>query len=202
MAKTGNEAENLPVNSTADPSGMTDQALPANVTNDESKTTSINVNLGAKFTILKTNLVAALQKSEKKWQVLVAPTDAAANAGMSVKEIVEEIQKLMGGDPKEVDGLETQLLGAVESVSQPSGAFDPMSIRFYLRQVFVYYEKGEETSSTEYAFSIEVDTSDMLKNIGVFNLDSIVLSVWNTKRRKVKEKMSMFDIDAYLAELM
>lgn len=191
------ENENLPENQEETPGGNEPV-----ITEKGEGTAPINVNVGVKFTILKTNLVAALQKDDKKWQVLVAPTDAVASRGMSIKEIVAEIQNLMGGGQEAVAGLEDQLSGAVESMSdQKSGSFDPMSIEFYLRQVFVYYEKEGEKSSAEYAFSIEVNTSQMLKQLGVFNLEGIVLSVWNTKRNKVKERMSMFDIDTYLAEL-
>ena len=164
---------------------------------------SINVNVGAKFTILNANLVAALQKSDKKWQVLVAPTDAVANKGMNIKEIVNEVKKLMGGTDEAVAGLEDQLKNSVESMkaNDEGSVFDPMSIEFYLRQVFVYYESEGDKSSSEYAFSLEVNTSNMLKEIGMFNLESIVFAVWNTTRKKVKEQMSMFDIDEYLKEL-
>lgn len=162
-----------------------------------------NVNVGAKFTILRTNLAAALQKTGDKWQVLVAPTDAVANQGMTINEIVSEIMHLMGDNKESVQGLNDQLESAVKSMvsEENQGGFQPESIKLYLRQVFVYYEKEGDKSGAEYAFSLEVDTSKMLKNIGMFNLEGIVFAVWNTKRRKVKERMSMFDIDEYLREL-
>lgn len=179
--------------------GLGDSVSTSNLQTDS----SINVNVAAKFTILKTDLVAALKKTGNNWKMLVAPTDAVANQGMTIGEIVEEIKSLMGGSDEAVAGLNEQLENEVSNMASDNqkGGFDPKSIKLYLRQVFVYYEKNESTSGTEYAFSLEIDTSQMLKKIGMFNLEGIVFAVWNTKRSKVKESMAMFDVDEYLAAL-
>lgn len=167
----------------------------------EIKTTSeIGINIGAEFTILKADLTAVLQKTGKKWQVLVAPTDTIANQGMTIGEIVDEIKKLMGGAGSQTEGLEDKLQNTVASMAaeESQSTFDPKSIKLYLRQVFVYYEKEGDASTAEYAFSLEVDTSQMLKNIGMFNLKKICFAVWNTDRKGVKEKMALVDINEYL----
>lgn len=167
----------------------------------EIKTTSeIGINIGAEFTILKADLTAVLQKTGKKWQVLVAPTDTIANQGMTIGEIVDEIKKLMGRAGSQTEGLEDKLQNTVASMAaeESQSTFDPKSIKLYLRQVFVYYEKEGDASTAEYAFSLEVDTSQMLKNIGMFNLKKICFAVWNTDRKGVKEKMALVDINEYL----
>lgn len=168
-------------------------------------TTNIKFNTGIKFTILKTNMEAVVQKSGGKWQILVTPTDVSADKGMTIKEIVEEIKALMGGQESAVEGLEEKLDDAVTSMAEDqSNSFDPSSITFYLRQVFIYYEKDDDGASIEFAFSLEIDTSQMsqmLNKIGIFNLDGITLSIWNTNRQKIKEKMNIVDIDEYLKNL-
>lgn len=167
----------------------------------EIKTASeIGINIGAEFTILRADLTAILQKTGKKWQVLVSPTDTIANQGMTIGEIVSEIQSLMGGESSQTEGLEDKLQNTVASMAseESQSSFDPKAIKLYLRQVFVYYEKDDKASAAEYAFSLEVDTSQMLKNIGMFNLKKICFAVWNTERQGVKEKMALLDINEYL----
>lgn len=171
------------------------------------------VNAGIKFKLFSAHFVAAVQKDEKALQVLLAPADAEENEGITIEKIVSEIRGLMGvqKDEKnpELEGMEKQLVSTVGGVTkkeavEPGKAFDPMAIRVFIRQAFVYYRKetGEGAkSSLEYAFSLQIDPSKMLKKMEVFELNEITLAVWKTNRTKVKEKMKMFDIDQYLKEL-
>lgn len=171
------------------------------------------VNAGIKFKLFSAHFVAAVQKDEKALQVLLAPADAEENEGITIKQIVSEIRGLMGAKEgeknPELEGMEKQLESTVGGMANKEAvdldkAFDPMAIRVFIRQAFVYYRKeaGEGAkSSLEYAFSLQIDQSKMLKKMEVFELNGITLAVWKTNRMKVKEKMKMFDIDQYLKEL-
>ena len=132
----------------------------------------VRINAGVKFTLLKNHFVAALEKDGDVMMLLLAPTDSAGQEGMTIQEMVEEVKQLMGakeGD-KEVADMETQLNSTVSSMSDPKKAgsgFDPMSIRIYVQQAFLYYrsakkEDGTKEKELEYAFSLKADTSKLL----------------------------------------
>lgn len=171
----------------------------------------VRINAGVKFTLLKNHFVAALEKDGDVMMLLLAPTDSAGQEGMTVKEMVDEVKKLMGakdGDP-EVAKMESELKGTVEGMSDPEKAksgFDPMSIRIYVQQAFLYYrtggknEDGTVKKELEYAFSLKADTSKLLGKMDLFTLDEIYFSVWKTNRKKVTDTMNMFMIEDYLKE--
>lgn len=173
-------------------------------------TIPVRINAGVKFTLLKNHFVAALEKDGDVMMLLLAPTDSAGQEGMTVQEMVNEVKKLMGakeGDP-EVEGMEKQLNGTVQSMSDPSkteSGFDPMSIRIYVQQAFLYYRSAKKEDGTtqkelEYAFSLKADTSKLLKSMDLFTLDEIYFSVWKTNRKKVTDTMNMFMIEDFLKE--
>ncbi len=165
----------------------------------------VKVNAGIKFTLLKNNFVAALQKEDKVLSILLAPTNAPGENGITIKEMVDEIKDLMGAkdnDP-EVQDMTNQLENTVSSVGE--GGLDPMEIKIFLQQAFLYYRSAEDGSeksvkSLEYAFSLRVDTSKLLKKMDFFNLDEVTLSVWKTERKKVTDSMNMFKIEDFLKE--
>lgn len=74
------------------------------------------------------------------------------------------------------------------------------TIRFTIEQAFLYYEKRGAESSTEYAFSLSVDTSKLLREVGIFQLKGASISVWNTDRKKILDSMKMFGIQDFLDE--
>lgn len=170
----------------------------------------VRINAGVKFTLLKNHYVAAIEKDGDVMMLLLAPTDSAGQEGMTIQEMVGEVKKLMGakdGDP-EIKGMEDQLNGTVQSMSDPNKAgkgFDPMSIRIYVQQAFLYYRSAKKEDGTtekelEYAFSLKADTSKLLSSMDLFTLDEIYFSVWKTNRKKVTDSMNMFMIEDFLKE--
>lgn len=169
----------------------------------------VRINAGVKFTLLKNHFVAALEKDGDVMMLLLAPTDSAGQEGMTIQEMVNEVKKLMGakeGDP-EVAGMEEQLNETVQNMSDPSktgSGFDPMSIRIYVQQAFLYYRSAKKDGTAqkdlEYAFSLKADTSKLLKSMDLFTLDEIYFSVWKTNRKKVTDTMNMFMIEDFLKE--
>lgn len=171
----------------------------------------VRINAGVKFTLLKNHFVAALEKDGDVMMLLLAPTDSAGNNGMTIQEMVEEVKNLMGAkkDDPEIANMETQLNSTVSSMSDPEKAksgFDPMSIRIYVQQAFLYYRTEKKADNTteknmEYAFSLKADTSKLLGSMdGLFTLDEIYFSVWKTNRKKVTDSMNMFMIEDFLNE--
>lgn len=171
----------------------------------------IRINAGVKFTLLKNHFVAALEKNGDVMMLLLAPTDSAGREGMTIQEMVTEVTKLMGAkkDDPEIQGMETQLNSTVQSMSDPKkaeGGFNPMSIRIYVQQAFLYYRTEKKADNTteknmEYAFSLKADTSKLLGSMdGLFTLDEIYFSVWKTNRKKVTDSMNMFMIEDFLNE--
>ncbi|MBS7009169.1 hypothetical protein [Anaerostipes sp.] len=170
----------------------------------------VRINAGVKFTLLKNHFVAALEKDGDVMMLLLSPTDSAGQEGMTVQEMVEEVKKLMGAkdDDPEIKSMETQLNSTVSGMSDPDktkGGFDPMSIRIYVQQAFLYYrsakkEDGTKEKELEYAFSLKADTSKLLGKMDLFTLDEIYFSVWKTNRKKVTDSMNMFMIEDFLKE--
>ncbi len=165
----------------------------------------VKVNAGIKFTLLKNDFVAVLQKENKVLSILLAPTNAPGENGITIKEMVDEIKELMGVEDndnnQEIKDMTKQLKDTVGSV----GKGDPMEIAIFLQQAFLYYRSAEDAlgkpvKSLEYAFSLRVDTSKLLDKIGFFNLNEVTLSVWKTERKKVTDSMNMFKIEDFLKE--
>jgi len=183
-------------NLTTEMSTATDNTAIAERVSD-AESTPINLSLGVKFTILKTDLQAVFNKNGGNIDVLVAPTDAIANQPMSIGEVIDQIKKLMNGQA-DVEDLQEKITNTVSTVNTGS-AFDINKVTFLIRQAFLYYYKKEDkTSGMEYAFSLEISFADMMKEIDFLRLDSISLSLWTTKRSKVIEQMGIFNIDEYL----
>lgn len=180
----------------------------------DGKNIPVKVNAGIKFTLLKNNFVAALQKDEEALSILLVPTNVPGEKGITIREMVDEIKEMIGAgdDDPEVNDMTKQLEDTVNSVGdqKAEGGFDPMAIEIFLQQAFLYYRSGKNESggdqpgnpakTLEYAFSLRVDTKKMLKKMDFFSLDEITLSVWKTDRKKVTESMNMFLIEDFLQE--
>lgn len=163
----------------------------------------LSVNAGIKITILKHSFVGIVQKDDAyDLRVLIAPGDEITGQAMDIGEISREIAKLTGsqGDENEVTD---QLGKAVENFKDSSSPAGISSINFYLRQAYMLYEKkaGASDKNVEYAFSLTVDMSHMLKSIDLFSIQEISFSIWKTTRKGVLDKMGTYSIDEYLEKM-
>ncbi len=165
------------------------------------KTESLNCLMGIDFELFKTNINGVFSKSDNGFRILVAPTACDNAKGISFGEMITEMKNALGsgGDTKQI---ESSLEGL--SNSSGGGAFDVNKLRFELRQTFLYIENekttegGEAKTNAEFALSIYVDFSDALKSLGFLKLNSVFLSVWNTKRVTVLERMNMGEFEKLL----
>lgn len=175
-----------------------------------------NAEAAVTFTLVGTSLVALYRKTGANNTFLVIPTDKTPNGGMTIKKMVEDINSLLGGyDPEGVKLDPEKVADAVRDVDEASqkktqeqenleiaapesgvANIDYESIIVELRQAFLYMNTGEPI---EYAFELDVDTTGLFDpNISFFNVKKLSMSVWNTNRDSVLERMNIIDFDTYL----
>lgn len=158
------------------------------------------ISAGANFTLLGGKFMAAFEKRENGYSILVTPTDAESK-GMRINEIISEINALISGTGAalEAKDIEDKLKEVSEASADPKRPtkFDITSLLIRLRQVFLYYQ-STDAKKLEYAFSLEIDASDCFgTSLGIVGLDNVFFSIWNTKREKVLERMKIVDINSY-----
>lgn len=160
---------------------------PVSTENTKTTTENLNMRLGVKFTLLRTPLFAGVQKTTGDgYEVLLTPTDNIAGPGMTIEEMVNDINQLMG---KEGALNAEDVQGQLRTLN-PKSEVDFQNIRISLNQAFVHYKSTD--SSVEYAISITVDAKELLPtNVGLINLEYMTLSVWNTTRPNVLTRMGL-----------
>lgn len=112
-------------------------------------------------------------------------------------------KKLVKGVDEKADtsSMEKDLESGISGLSQEKGkgsVLDKLIIK--LKMAYLYIRKSSQESMLEYAFQLEVITGGMIPE-GINQLvdvDHISISVWNTNRRKVVEKMGLTTIQDYL----
>lgn len=176
------------------------------------KTSKVHVLVGIEFTLLNVKFTAGFEKGDVGYQILLLPTDQTQNKGMSIREMIAEVQMLMNNGGAQIEGgaeqMENDIVSAINGVNDPDAkkgeekktGFDPLELRVYLRQAFLHYEKSGDKKTFEYAFQLEINAEDMMPDIGLVKLDRLSVSVWSTERKKILESMGMFHIDEILGE--
>lgn len=150
-------------------------------------TESLNMRLGLKFTLLKTPLFAGVQTTGSDgYEVLLIPTDNIAGPGMTIQQMVEDINQLMGkGEVLKAGDVQDQLKSL-----NPNSGVNFTDIRISLNQAFVHYKSVD--GSVEYAISITVDAKELLPaNVGLINVEYMTLSIWNTTRPNILTRMGL-----------
>lgn len=163
---------------------------------------SLSLRLGAEFTLLRTPLFAGVEKDgDNGFELLIMPTDKIAGVGMTITEMVADINKLMGkSDALNAEDVKKQL-----SSLNPNGNIHFETITVSLCQAFLRYKStgGAEGGSgkAEYAIAIVIDASELLPaDMGLININRLTLSVWNTTRPFVLERMGLAGSKTLLGE--
>jgi len=170
---------------------------------------NFNIQAFIDVTLLKCNLKGVYQyevipgegegkPDEKKTKVLVMPTDAEPKS-MTLVELMKEINDIInsfgGGKTLTEEDLKETLdsmgLGVIKNIS------------VQIRQLFIYVDHSsnpDNPKNCEYAFNFvvlnEVNPDESLK---LFNIKSLGLAVYNTKRKKIIERMQLENIEELLA---
>lgn len=164
---------------------------------------ALKASVGVDFDLLGTRLHAAYEKQgENNYSILLLPSVEHADNGISIGQVIDDIVKLVqnaGGNvtPEEV---ETDLKSATDSMEKEGKkpVLDNLIVK--LQMAYLYIHKTEKTSELEYAFQLQIVTRGMIPD-GVnqlIDVDNISISVWNTTRQKVLDRMSLVTIDEYI----
>lgn len=163
----------------------------------------LKASVGVDFALLGTRLHAAYEKrGENDYSVLLLPSVEHADNGISIGEVIEDIKKLVKkvDDKADTGEMEKDLQSGIDSLNKEGEepALDKLIVK--LQMAYLYIHKTGETSELEYAFQLQIVTRGMIPE-GVnqlIDVDNISISVWNTTRQKVLDRMSLVTIDEYI----
>lgn len=151
----------------------------------------------------------ATKKTTVGTKLLVMPTEAE-NDGIRLTKVVGDINTLIKTFSTTPDSTSSLSEEEVKAKMKQFGltAFEDITIN--LRQVFLYQDNIKTTVGTgapsvtksmEYAINIEVtNVLNLPDDFKLFNIESIGLAVWNTNRKKIKDRMNIASIESLLAE--
>lgn len=169
----------------------------------------LNASVGIDFSLLGTNLHAAYEKKGKEgYAVLLLPTEQNPNQGVSIKNVIDDIKKLVNGvdSNAKTDEIDKDLKDGVSSlaIAEDSGkegnaGLDQLLVKLQMAYLYIRKAEGQE-SQLEYAFQLQVIAKDVIpKEIQrLVDVDNVSISVWNTGRQKILDKMSLVTIDEYI----
>ena len=149
--------------------------------------------LEADFMILGTKLVAEYYKNGEQNYFLLMPTDEADARSITVEEMLNDIKILVG------DTLDTtELINCMNSIG-----INVDKIKVSLQMAYFYMisdGKDKNNNNTEYAFHLEIDTSEGLPaSFKLFDINKIGFAIWNTERPKIISQMNLYKPEDLLA---
>lgn len=168
---------------------------------DKGEKKPLSANIGVDFSLIGTKLHAVYEKNGSDgYAVLLMPSEQTAEKGVSVGEVISNIQTLvskMGGKASAKE-LKDSLHSGVEGLGQDKSALEKLIIK--LQMAFLYIRKAGEESTVEYAFQLQVTSKDVIpKEIKeLVTIDNVSISVWNTENPKVIREMALGTINDYL----
>lgn len=169
-----------------------------------STTNPLNALVGIDFRIFETDLHAGFEKrGSDGYALLVIPTSLEADNGISIGKMIQEIKGLVSGvdENANTDDMEKNLQNGVSGLTRDDGQkFDLDKLMIKLQMAFLYIEKTAEESTIEYAFQLEIITEGMIpaKIRSLVDVNNVTISVWNTQRKQLIEKMSLMTVNSYL----
>lgn len=169
-------------------------------------TNPLSANIGIDFSLIGTKLHAAYEKSGADgYAILLMPSQQTAENGVSIGEVISDIKKLVGGVDAKADtsSLEEDLKSGVSGLEGEGGdGFNLNNLMIKLQMAFLYIRKSEKESTIEYAFQLQVISKDVIPKAiqQLITIDNVSISVWNTQRQKIVDKMALVTISDYLGD--
>lgn len=173
----------------------------------------LNASVGIDFSLLGTSLHAAYEKKGAEgYAVLLLPTEQNPNNGVSIGAVIEDIKKLVKGvdDKANTDDMDKDLMEGVNSLAIKEGEAEDTkgdkqtglnNLIVKLQMAYLYIRKipGQD-SQLEYAFQLQVIAKDVIppEIQSLVDVDNVSISVWNTTRQKILDRMSLVTIDEYI----
>ena len=140
--------------------------------------------LEADFMILGTKLVAEYYKNGEQNYFLLMPTDEADARSITVEEMLNDIK--------------IELINCMNSIG-----INVDKIKVSLKMAYFYMisdGKDKNNNNTEYAFHLEIDTSEVLPaSFKLFDINKIGFAIWNTERPKIISQMNLYKPEDLLA---
>ena len=160
---------------------------------------TLKASIGIDFSLIGTQLHAMYEKNEGGYAVLLIPSEQTPDSGISVKDLIDDIKKMakgVSGSDTAVDT--TQLETAMEGGGSTSMKLEVIVIK--LQMAYLYICKKGENSVLEYAFQLQVVTEGLVPETikPIVDVTNLSISVWNTDRKKVVDKMALITVDEYL----
>ena len=176
-------------------------------------TNSLNAAIAVDFSFIGTKLHAMYKKEENGYKILLIPSLQSNNEGVTIKELIDDIQNLTknvtGSDSLNTEELTKALNGAAQEGAGEEGKkgandklLDTNEIRIILNMAYLYINKeGEQQKSDiEYAFNLNILTTGLIPKAlsSIVTVDHIGISVWNTERTQILNQMSIVKLEDYL----
>lgn len=165
---------------------------------------TLKASIGIDFSLIGTQLHAMYEKNEGGYAVLLIPSEQTPDSGISVKDLIDDIKKMakgVSGSDTAVDT--TQLETAMTEAAKEGGGSTSMKLEdivIKLQMAYLYICKKGENSVLEYAFQLQVVTEGLVPETikPIVDVTNLSISVWNTDRKKVVDKMALITVDEYL----
>ena len=164
---------------------------------------TLKASIGIDFSLIGTQLHAMYEKNEGGYAVLLIPSEQTPDSGISVKDLIDDIKKMakgVSGSDTAVDTtqLEKAMTAAAKAGGSTSMKLEDIVIR--LQMAYLYICKKGENSVLEYAFQLQVVTEGLVPETikPIVDVTNLSISVWNTDRKKVVDKMALITVDEYL----
>ena len=160
---------------------------------------TLKASIGIEFSLIGTQLHAMYEKNEGGYAVLLIPSEQTPDSGISVKDLIDDIKKMakgVSGSDTAVDT--TQLETAMTEAAKEGGGSTSMKLEDIVIKLQIC-KKGEN-SVLEYAFQLQVVTEGLVPETikPIVDVTNLSISVWNTDRKKVVDKMALITVDEYL----
>lgn len=162
----------------------------------------LNALIGIDFSLIGTKLQAVYEKKgEDGYAILLAPSAQEADNGVSIGEVIADIQKLVSGTGSNAsaDDMKKDLTASMSALST-GDKFDPCKVVVQLNMAYLYLRKGKEQDVLEYAFQLRILTEGLIPPAiaQIVDVSNVSLSVWNTSRQKIINQMQLVTIDNFL----
>ncbi len=177
---------------------------------DVAANAALNLQAVLQFELVGTNLFAMYQKDDTGNTFLIMPNDDGKGDGMTIDQMISEINALISGVSSGDTGLDSDkvkksvsdVVDASAKKSNDQNALEAINwgdIKVYLNQAFFYLNTGKPA---EYALSISIDTSALFPaGQSIFNVFGLTVGIWNTDKKKVLERMKLVKVDDCLKSL-
>lgn len=185
-------------------------------TQSVSEIPAFQANAGIKFHLFGSGYIAAFEVGDKPaagggtvsdiaFAILPDP-EQASDEECSISEMCSGLNELVQGVTEDASVSvfnESDISGAINEYASDETK-DPAvdaDLKIKFRQLFLYIHKCGDTLDVEYALSISMDLKDFGLSLGnIISMDSVWVSIWNTKNNSILSKMEINGIDKLIAD--